>query len=57
MPVLVQGATVPDLQALPETLQSLVYRNGIPVRPDPDFHGDVDKLIRGIEGYLQKKGA
>lgn len=57
VPVLVQGATVPDLQALPESLQSLVYRNGIPVRPDPDFHGDMDKLIRGIEGYLKKKGA
>ena len=55
VPVLVQGATVPELQALPETLQSLVYRNGIPVRPDPDFHGDMDKLIRGIEGYLKKQ--
>ena len=55
VPVLVQGATIPGSEDLPETLQSLVYRNGIPVRPDPDFHQDMDRLIRGIEGYLEKK--
>ena len=53
VPVLVQGASVPRPEDLPETLQSLVYRNGIPVRPDPDFHQDMDRLIRGIEGYLK----
>ena len=55
VPVLVQGATIPSSEDLPETLQSLVYRNGIPVRADPDFHQDMDRLIRGIEGYLEKK--
>jgi TIR domain-containing protein len=55
VPVLVQGATIPRLEDLPETLQALVYRNGIPVRPDPDFHQDMDRLIRGIEGHLEKK--
>ncbi len=56
VPVLVQAAPVPRPEDLPETLQSLVYRNGIPVRPDPDFHQDMDRLIRGIEGYLKEKG-
>jgi hypothetical protein len=55
VPVLVQGSSMPSLEDLPEILQSLVYRNGIPVRPDPDFHQDMDKLIKGIEGYLKKK--
>jgi TIR domain len=53
VPVLVQAAEIPRLDDLPETLQSLVYRHGIPVRPDPDFHQDVDRLIKGIEGYLR----
>jgi hypothetical protein len=56
VPVLVQAAPVPRREDLPETLQSLVYRNGIPVRSDPDFHQDMDRLIRGIEGYLNRKG-
>jgi hypothetical protein len=54
VPVLVQGATIPRSEDLPETLQSLVYRNGIPVRPDPDFHQDMDRLIRGIEESLKR---
>jgi TIR domain len=55
IPVLVQGASVPKPADLPETLQSLVYRNGIACRPDPDFHSDMDRLIRGIEGCLKRK--
>lgn len=53
VPVLVQGAEIPAVDDLPELLQSLSYRNGIPVRPDPDFHQDMDRLIKGIEGYLK----
>jgi hypothetical protein len=55
VPVLVQGSALPHPDDLPEVLQSLVYRNGIPVRPDPDFHQDMDRLIKGIEGYLKNK--
>lgn len=55
VPVLVQGSSMPSPEDLPEVLQSLAYRNGIPVRPDPDFHQDMDRLIKGIEGYLKKK--
>ena len=46
IPVLVQGASMPSPSDLPESLQALAYRNAIPVRPDPDFHRDVDRLIR-----------
>jgi hypothetical protein len=55
VPVLVQGSSIPAVDDLPELLQSLAYRNGIPVRSDPDFHGDMDRLIQGIEGYLRKQ--
>jgi len=49
VPVLVGGATMPSEQALPEELRDLSFRNGIPVRPDPDFHTDVSRLIEGLE--------
>ena len=52
IPVLVRKATIPTEEALPSSLRSLSYRNGIQVRPDPDFHGDVDRLIKGIEPHL-----
>jgi len=52
IPVLVRRATMPSEDQLPPSLQSLAYRNGIPIRPDPDFHTDMDRLIKGIEVYL-----
>ena len=55
VPVLVQGSSIPNVEDLPEQLQSLAYRHGTPVRPDPDFHQDMDRLIKGIEGYLKKQ--
>jgi len=38
--------------ALPPTLGGLAYRNGIAVRPDPDFYRDMDRLIEGFERHL-----
>ena len=55
IPVLVQGTIVPKEEDLPESLQSLAYRNGISVRADPDFHQDVDRLVKGIESHLNKR--
>jgi formylglycine-generating enzyme required for sulfatase activity len=45
IPVLVQGAKIPEAQRLPTSIQDVSYRNGIVVRPDPDFHKDMDRLI------------
>jgi hypothetical protein len=53
IPVLVQGATMPPEQALPPSLRGFAYRNGVAVRADPDFHGDVDRLIAGIEAHFR----
>ena len=53
IPVLVQGATMPSEQTLPAGLRAFAYRNGVAVRPDPDFHGDVDRLIAGIEAHFR----
>ncbi|MGO9471367.1 MAG: toll/interleukin-1 receptor domain-containing protein [Isosphaeraceae bacterium] len=48
IPVLVGDSSVPQAEKLPESLRGLSFRNGLAVRPDPDFHSDVDRLIRGI---------
>lgn len=53
IPVLVQGAAVPTEAELPESLRALAYRNAQPVRPDPDFNNDMDRLLRGIEQLLR----
>jgi hypothetical protein len=54
IPVLVRKASIPAEDELPQTLRSLAYRNGIQVRADPDFHGDMDRLIKGIEPHLTR---
>jgi len=54
IPILVNGATMPKEGDLPPALRELTYRNGLPIRPDPDFHKDVDRLIAGLEVHLNK---
>ncbi len=49
IPVLVGNAKMPPLDALPDTLQDLVYRNAVRLRPNPDFHHDVSRLIQGLK--------
>lgn len=50
IPVLVENAQMPRSARLPESLRELAYRNAVSVRPDPDFHHDMEKLIRQIKG-------
>jgi len=53
VPLLVRGAKMPDEAVLPDSIKSLVFRNGLPIRPDPDFHNDMDRLIEGLCGTDQ----
>ena len=55
IPVLVQGVHMPAEHEVPDALRSLVFRNGIAVRPDPDFHIDMQRLIRGIQDHCEGK--
>jgi hypothetical protein len=57
IPLLVQGAQMPVEVGLPAGLRRLVYRNGIQIRPDPDFHHDMDRLITALENTLNKSSA
>ena len=48
VPLLVDGAAMPDATTLPEDIREFAFRNAVPIRPDPDFGNDMDRLVRGI---------
>lgn len=52
IPLLVRGASMTSEDELPPSLRKLVFRNGILIRPDPDFHRDMDRLISALEKYV-----
>jgi hypothetical protein len=54
IPILVNGAAMPKETDLPPTLKDLAYRNGLPIRSDPDFHKDADRLIAGLKTHMRK---
>lgn len=51
VPVLVDGAKMPKPDEIPSSLQDLLFRNGTEVRPDPDFHRDVNRLIEACQHF------
>jgi hypothetical protein len=53
IPILVRGAQMPVEEDLPLSLRKLVYKNGIQIRPDPDFHRDMDRLIAALNKYIR----
>ena len=53
IPLLVGGTKMPSKDDLPESLQELAFRNGTQIRPDPDFHTDIDRLIKSLKGHLE----
>ena len=53
VPVLVDGALMPPADALPLSLRELASRNAAELRPDPEYHVDSDRLIRGLEGLVK----
>ena len=55
IPLLVGGTKMPSADELPESLRDLAYRNGTPIRPAPDFHGDIDRLVNSLKHHLQPR--
>ncbi len=49
VPLLVRRASMPKAKDLPESIREFSRRNGMPVRADPDFRTDCDRLIEGLE--------
>lgn len=52
IPVLVNGAKMPLNDKLPQSLHSLTVKNASPVRDDPDFRRDMERLILQIKNQL-----
>jgi formylglycine-generating enzyme required for sulfatase activity len=55
VPLLVGRSAMPREVDLPDGLKELAYRNAAVVRSGLDFHGQVDRLIRGLEQLLARK--
>jgi hypothetical protein len=54
IPVLVSGAVIPSANKLPPSIKDLVFRHGVTVRPDPDFHGDMNRLIKNLKRQIKE---
>jgi len=52
IPVLVQGASMPPATELPPSLRPLAMRNASPVRNDPDFTTDMQRLLQALERWV-----
>ena len=57
IPVLVEGAGMPEPSDLPEPLVPLAYRNACEVASGRDFHSHIDRLIRAIDRMFPEGGA
>jgi hypothetical protein len=57
IPVLVDGATMPDSAALPASLNGLAFLNAAEVATGRDFHPHVDRLIAAIDRTVAARAA
>ncbi len=49
IPLLVKGASMPSEASLPDAIKRLAYRNAAQARNDPDFHADMERLVKSIQ--------
>lgn len=52
IPLLVTGALMPTAEELPDSLRDLAYRNGMQIRPGPDFGVDVARLVKSLRRFF-----
>jgi tetratricopeptide (TPR) repeat protein len=53
IPLLVGGTMMPSKDELPDSMKDLAFRNGTVIRPAPDFHADIDRLVISLKQYLR----
>lgn len=51
IPVIVGNARMPLRDELPDKIACLAGRHALTLRGDPDFHGDVDRLIAAVREH------
>jgi hypothetical protein len=52
IPVLIGGAVLPKAKDLPDEIHALSFRQGMPLRADPDFQNDSTRLIEALEACV-----
>jgi len=48
IPLLVDGAMMPAAEDLPTSLRDFTFRSATAIRPDPDFHRDMQRVIEAL---------
>lgn len=56
IPLLVDGATMPAAEALPEELRPLTRLNALVVRNDPDFRRDMERVLTAVRAGPSRRG-
>lgn len=54
IPLLVNNATRPSQKQLPEPIHQLASQNDLRIRSNPDFRGDMNKLIQALESIFER---
>lgn len=57
VPLLIDGASLPSREQLPESLWPLLRRNALPVDSGRDFHAQLSRLVRDLTVQLDPGGA
>jgi len=52
IPLLVDDAAMPAADVLPDSVQDFAFRNATKIRPDPDFHRDMDRVVQAIRLHI-----
>jgi hypothetical protein len=55
IPVLIEGANMPTAVDVPLSLRPLCYRTAVPVRPDPDFKMDMQRLLVALRATEEQE--
>jgi hypothetical protein len=48
IPVILTKGRMPQAEQLPSSMRDFAFRNGLPVRPDPDFRADMSRLMEAL---------
>lgn len=57
VPLLIEGASLPSRDQLPESLWPLLRRNALPVDSGRDFHAQLSRLVRDLRLQLDPAGS
>ena len=57
VPLLIDGASLPTREQLPESLWPLLRRNALPVDSGRDFHAQLTRLVRDLHLQVDPTGA